>query len=134
MKRLLIALLITFNVALYAAEIGIGFVPVKWNAVEGEGITYRIYVDDKPLVETNRSTILRIDVGDSIAADIAEVRVAKVYAAVVAVKDGVESLFSNVLILEGVESPSDLRTVVIQFSPTVKGEWTDVGFLKLRIP
>jgi hypothetical protein len=109
------------------------------NAPEFTNVTYALYgyTNDLPdnLVWTNCAS--RINVGTNLTCTISGIVPGLwffgVRANALCGTNSVESEFSNILILDVPKPPTNMRTVILQYSGTLTNFY-DVGFFKLRLP
>jgi hypothetical protein len=101
--------------------------------------TYRIYANLGGqlsfAVRSNATAI--INVGPRITqAEFSQLQPGKWYFYATALDAGLESSYSNELIHEQPGEPSNprnLRSMAIEYSPTLPGGWQEVGFFRIRI-
>lgn len=110
-------------------------VKLAWDASGTVGITnYVLYANLAPLVYATRTNVTaRINVGTNLTASVENLAPGQWWFAATAMKDGLESDFSNVLQVECPRPPANMRTVVLQYSGTLTNFY-DVGFFRLRLP
>jgi hypothetical protein len=108
-------------------------------AVTRTNTTYRLYAHlGEPLSYDSRSNATAtIDVAAQIhQAEFAALLPGKWHFVVTALDGGLESRFSNQVIHEQPGEPSNpenLRSVAIEYSPSLPGGWQNVGFFRIRI-
>jgi len=129
LKLLLSLAALTLNVS--AAEF-----QISWNSSPTPGVTnYVLYFSTNVLnnvTRTNSSTI-RLNAGTNLTGFVSGIIPDQWQFGVTAMKDGIESDLSNLLLVEVPEPPKNLRIIALQFSGTLSNFY-DVGFFKLRIP
>lgn len=126
---------LTTLVLLVAAACSAADAKFAWNASTTSGITnYVIYANRAPLDYATRTNVTaRLNVGTNLTASVEFLVPSQWWFAATAMKDGLESDFSNVIQVECPSPPANMRTVVLQFSGTLTNFY-DVGFFKLRLP
>lgn len=126
MKNIILALLISTS---FAAD-----VKLTWDASPSQNVTnYTLYIHTNYITAANKTNCLaKINVGTNLTAT-ADITDGKWYFAATATGDGLESLFSNVLLVEVPKSPTNMRTVILQYSTTLSN-FSDIGFFKVKIP
>lgn len=108
-------------------------VPLAWDASETPGCTYRLYCHTNSLsYDLRTNAVLKVNAGTNLTAR-AECQPGKWYFWATALKDGLESDFSNMVIAEVPKAPGQMRTIVLQYSATLTN-FVDAGFIKVRIP
>lgn len=129
MKLLKLLVLLSLSYITHSADFDL-----KWDPSTTSGITnYVLYASTNSLVYSSRTNAFRLNAGISVTARISDIVPDQWNFAVTAVKDGIESGFSNVLIVEVPDPPKNMRVVALQFSGTLSNFY-DVGFFKLRLP
>lgn len=102
---------------------------LAWDASATTGITnYVLYA-----ATTTQTNIARLNVGTNLTARVESLQPGTWLFSATAMKGGVESDPSNILIVEVPQPPRNMRTVVVQYSGTLSN-WYDVGFFRLRLP
>lgn len=107
-------------------------------ATERTNITYRLYANLGGTLpydaRTNATSILHVT--NATRAEVAVIRPGTWHFTVTAVDVNVESGFSNEVIHEqpaAPDAPKSLRSVTVEYTPTLPGGWQDVGFFRVRI-
>jgi len=108
---------------------------LAWDASPTTGVTnYVLYASTNILSATNlTSATVRLNVGTNLTATVERIQSGQWSFAVTAMKNGLESDPSNILIVEVPQPPARMRTVVVQYSGTLTNFY-DVGFFRLRLP
>jgi len=95
---------------------------------------YVLYASTNILSATNlTSATVRLNVGTNLTATVERIQAGQWSFAATAMKDGLESDPSNILIADVPQPPARMRTVVVQYSGTLTNFY-DVGFFRLRLP
>jgi hypothetical protein len=96
-------------------------VRLAWDASPTPGVTnYLLYAHTNLLTATNLSaSLLRFHVGTNLTATVEALQSGQWSFTVTAMKDGLESDPSNVLLVEVPQPPARMRTVVVQYSGTL---------------
>ncbi len=130
MKNIKILIGLTMVLAAFIASAA--DINLAWDASISPGITnYQLYASTNGIPSTNYTA--QLNVGTNLTCSVRELKQGTWYFAVVAMKDGISSDFSNIVIAEVPYASGSFRTVVLQFSGTLTNFY-DVGFFKLRIP
>ena len=108
---------------------------LAWDASLTTGVTnYVLYASTNILSATNlTSATVRLNVGTNLTATVEGIQTGQWSFAATAMKDGIESDPSNILIVDVPQPPARMRTVVVQYSGTLTNFY-DVGFFRLRLP
>lgn len=127
--KLLVAIL-----SLCAIPVFGGSVNLSWTASPTVGCSNVLYAHTNLITQANyTNALVKVKTGTNTTASITDIKTGFWWFAVVAVKSNVVSDLSNVLPLEVPAPPTNLRTVVLQYSGTLTNFY-DVGFFKLRLP
>jgi len=127
MKTLLLLLFALAQTAL-ASEIRLA-----WNASPTTGVTnYTLFAGTNSPISTTNSAA-RINVGTNLTATVQDLVPGQWLFAVTCQANGVESDFSNIVIVQVPVAPANMRVVVVQYSGTLTNFY-DVGFFRLRLP
>jgi len=109
------------------------FIRLAWDASVTPGCEYVLYASTNELTqETYRDATVRVPCGTNLTATIEGIVEGAWSFAATAVKDGVESDLSNVVVTEIPSAPGTMRTVVLQYSATITN-WMDVGFFRVLL-
>ena len=110
-------------------------IKLAWDASPTTGFTnYVLYASTNILSATNlTSATIRLNVGTNLTATVERITAGQWSFAATAMKDGLESDPSNILIADVPQPPARMRTVVVQYSGTLTNFY-DVGFFRLRLP
>lgn len=110
-------------------------VRLAWDASPTPGVTnYVLYAGTNALNATNlTSAVVQLNVGTNLTGTIEGLVPEEWSFTVTAMRDGIESDPSNVLIVEVPQPPARMRTVAVQYSGTLTNFY-DVGFFRLRLP
>lgn len=128
--KILVVLLLAGGLLSAAAQ----EVKLAWDASATSGAIYVIYASTNSLSVTNlASANVRLSVGTNLTATAQDIKAGRWWFAAAAVANGVESLPSNILIVDVPAPPAAMRTVVVQYSGTLSNFY-DVGFFRLRLP
>lgn len=126
-RKITIGLVMLVSFVASAADI-----KFAWDASPSPGITnYQLYASTNGIPSTNY--VAQLNAGTNLTCSVQDLKQGKWYFAVLAMKDGISSDFSNIVIVEVPYASGSFRTVVLQFSGTLTNFY-DVGFFKLRIP
>jgi hypothetical protein len=108
---------------------------LAWDASPTTGVSnYVLYASTNILSATNMtSATVRLNVGTNLTATVERIQAGQWFFAATAMKDGLESEPSNILIVDVPTPPARMRTVVVQYSGTLTNFY-DVGFFRLRLP
>jgi len=112
--------------ALLAATAHAGTVRLAWDPSPTPGCTYVLYAEQG----TNS---VRVDVGDRLAVDLEDLPAGVWSFWATAERGGVESDPSGVVTVEVPRQPEGMRTVAIDYGPTITN-LGDTAFFRLRIP
>lgn len=113
-----------------------GNVKLAFDPSTTPGVTnYVLYASTNALTATNLATaVTNISLGTNLSVRVDGLRPGKWWFATTAVKDGVESVASNILPLEVPQSPAVMRSLAIQYNATLTGtNWQDAGWFRLKI-
>jgi len=110
-------------------------IKLAWDASPTTGVpNYVLYASTNILSATNlTSATVRLNVGTNLTATVERIQAGQWSFAATAMKDGLESDPSNILIADVPQPPARMRTVVVQYSGTLTNFY-DVGFFRLRLP
>jgi hypothetical protein len=134
MRKMLLVTAVAAAAALFAGDGVAGGVNLAWNASPTPAVTYVLYAHTNDLTATNLSSaIVRLNIGTNLTATVEALKAGQWCFVATAKLNGVESDPSNSLIVEVPEPPSNMRTVVLQYSGTLTNFY-DVGFFRLRLP
>lgn len=110
------------------------FLHLAWDASATPGCEYVLYASTNELSqETYRDALVRVPCGTNLTATIEGIVEGAWSFAATAVKDGVESDLSNVVVTEIPPAPGTMRTVILQYTDTVTNGWMDVGFFRVLL-
>jgi hypothetical protein len=115
-------------------------VPLQWDASPDAAtmlLNYRLYAHTNGLDYTTRTNALvRVGVGTNLTAQLDLLKPGVwTFAASAITTNGIESGFSNFVVVEVARAPGNMRTVIVQQTTNLtEGVWHDVGFLRLKIP
>ena len=120
---------------LSALNAGASFLRLAWDASATPGCEYVLYASTNELTqETYRDATVRVPCGTNLTATIEGIAVGQWRFCATAIKDGVESDLSNVVVTEIPPAPGTMRTVVLQYTTTISNGWNDTdGFFRIRI-
>ena len=119
---------------LSALNAGASFLRLAWDASATPGCEYVLYASTNELTqETYRDATVRVPCGTNLTATIEGIVEGAWSFAATAVKDGVESDLSNVVVTEIPQAPGTMRTVILQYTDTVTNGWMDVGFFRVLL-
>lgn len=129
MKKLLLIGLLALNS--FAGDIKFSWDPSPTTNVTG----YTLYAHTNYITELNKTNCLvKVNVGTNLTATLEDFTLNGIwYFGATATKEGLESKLSNIISLEVPQPPTNMRTVVLQYSGTLTNFY-DVGFFKLRLP
>lgn len=130
--RLLLGLL----VLLLPLSLRAGSVSLAWDASTTAGVTnYFLYASTNALTATNlASAPVKVACGTNLTVTITGLAAPLTWQfAVTAVKGGVQSDLSNVVIAQVPLTPANARVVAVQYLELDTTNATDVGFFRLRI-
>ena len=129
--RLLASILLLAAVSAEAS-----FIRLAWDASATPGCEYVLYASTNELTqETYRdAALVRVPCGTNLTATLEGIAVGEWSFLATAIKDGVESDISNVVVTEVPPAPGTMRTVVLQYSTTITNGWNDTdGYFRIRI-
>ena len=110
------------------------FIRLAWDASVTPGCEYVLYASTNELSqETYRDALVRVPCSTNLAATIEGIAVGQWRFCATAIKDGVESDISNVVVTEIPAAPGTMRTVILQYTDTVTNGWMDVGFFRVLL-
>ena len=120
---------------LAALRVEASFLRLAWDASATPGCEYVLYASTNELTqETYRDATVRVPCETNLTATIEGIVEGAWSFAATAVKDGVESDISNVVVTEIPPAPGTMRTVVLQYSTTITNGWNDTdGYFRIRI-
>lgn len=126
-------LLCAFALSLPAAQL-----KLAWDPSPSPGVTnYVLYVSTNAITVTNAQPVAaRISVGTNLTSAVEFLRAGRWHFAATAQAEGVESEYSNELIVQVPEPATNLRTLVIEYTLDLTGStnWSQLGFLRLKLP
>jgi len=128
MKKLLII------VPLMALVANATDITLAWNPSPTVGVTNNVlYANTNIVTSSNRTNALvRLDVGTNSTAVVQNLTNRIWYFATAAMKNGIESEVSGNTTIEVPAPPSNMRTIVVQYSGTITNFY-DVGFFRLKL-
>lgn len=129
MKTLIVMLLLLMGIASGVS----GTVHLAWSASPSTNVTgYFLYAHTNLLDETNlEKATVKVNAGTNLTAIVESLRTGFWYfAATARVTNGTESLPSNVVVAEVPESPTNMRTLVVQYGLTVTN-FVDAVFFRV---
>ena len=110
------------------------FLRLAWDASATPGCEYVLYASTNELTqETYRDATVRVPCETNLTATIEGIAVGQWRFCATAIKDGVESDLSNVVVTEIPAAPGTMRTVILQYTDTVTNGWMDVGFFRVLL-
>ena len=120
---------------LAALRVEASFLRLAWDESVTPGCEYVLYASTNELTqETYRDATVRVPCGTNLAATIEGIVEGAWSFAATAVKDGVESDLSNVVVTEIPPAPGTMRTVVLQYSTTITNGWNDTdGYFRILL-
>lgn len=126
-----LAILLAFCLA--AIAVSAADINLAWDAGE-PGCTYTVYAHTNVFAYTNRATVgAKFNAGTNLTVTATVQPGITYYLVCTAFKNGLESDFSNMVIAQVPASPGKLRILVLEASHDLTN-WTDFGFIKIRIP
>ena len=131
MKKLCLPALLLLSFRAFAAG---GSVTLAWDASPTVGCSNILYATTNAVLAITNSQI-RINCGTNLTVQVTDIPVAGTWRfAVTAVQAGLESDFSNQLVLQVPVAPATMRTVALQYSGTLVGtNFLDAGYFRLRV-
>lgn len=134
MKACLSAIAATFALSTQAAGLVLTWDPSE-SANATNAVAYRLYGTGRPYSPTNvvvSKMEYRYDVGTNLVAELEPLPPGQYAFAATAIIGGVESLPSNILLVESPAPPARLRTVVLQYGETLTN-LTSSGFIRIKL-
>lgn len=107
---------------------------LAWSPSPSDGVTnYVLYAHTNTLTSTNLSTAaVKINVSTNLTAAVSDLVQGLWYFGVTAQTTNAQSVPSNIVLAQVPAPPSNMRTIVLQYSGTVSN-FIDTGYFKLKL-
>lgn len=110
------------------------FLRLAWDESATPSCEYVLYAGTNEMTQaTYRDALVRVPCGTNLTAAIEGIAVGQWSFCCTAIKDGVESDISGVVVTEIPPAPGTMRTIVLQYTDTLTGEWMEREFFRVLL-